>query len=273
MSEEIKEAVEAQEVKEPELYFEVKDHVAYVRINRPERRNAIGREVRRQMIEAFCEVNDNPEIWGLVLTGTGDKAFCAGGDLKENKERADQKKRVSVPMTGPDRNIYECLLECYKPTICVLNGSSYGGGTELALACDIRIAAEGAKMCLPEAKRGMGANFGSTLLPRMIPRAVAMKALYTGEPLSTEDCLKYGLVTDVVPYDQLEQATADLVARIFCNAPVTLRRYKHVAVKGWDLPIHQVLRADFGPNPYLSEDRKEGVKAFSEKRKPNWQNK
>lgn len=256
-----------------ELYFSIREHVAYVTINRPERRNAINKTVRTALIEAFCEVNDNPDIWAMVLTGTGDKAFCAGGDLKENKQDSEQKKRPSVPMTGSERNLYETLLETYKPTICALNGAAMGGGCEMALACDLRIASEHAKLGLPEAKRGMGANFGSVLLPRMIPRAIALEMLYTGEPMSAQEAYRWGLVNKIVPYENLQETVEILVRRIVENAPLTLRRYKHMAVKAWEMPVASALRADFGPNPYLSEDRKEGVLAFVEKRKPQWQNK
>jgi enoyl-CoA hydratase len=253
-----------------QVIYEIVDRVAYVTINRPEARNAINPTVRRGLIEAFADASVNPDVWVVVLTGTGDRAFCAGGDLKQNDANARAGKRHVVPMTGPERNVFETILETYKPTIAALNGLAYGGGLELAIACDIRIAADHAKLCLPEAKRGMGANFASVLLPRLIPRALAMQMLYTAEPITVQQAQSWGLVNMVVPGAELKQTVDSFARKLVGNAPVTLQRYKHMAVKGWDLPIPTALRLDAGTNPYLSEDRKEGVRAFVEKREPKW---
>ncbi|WP_426955086.1 enoyl-CoA hydratase/isomerase family protein [Muricoccus radiodurans] len=254
----------------PELMYEIRDRVAYVTINRPERSNAIGSAVRTALIEAFADANENPDVWAVVLTGAGSKAFCAGGDLKEFA--AQSGGRVShIPMTGPARNLYETVLETYKPTVAALNGAAFGGGCELALACDIRIAAEHATLAMPEAKRGMGGNFATVLLPRLLPPAVAMEMLYLGEPMSAADALRWGLVNRVVPADQLAATTEEFVRRLVANAPISLRRIKHTVVKGAGLPMAAAFRLDAGPNPYLSEDRHEGARAFVEKRAPRWQ--
>lgn len=255
----------------PEVRYEIVDRIAYITIDRPEARNAINPSVRTALIESFSDASVNPDVWVVVLTGSGDRAFCAGGDLKQNHENAQQGKRHVMPMTGPDKNLYETVLETYKPTIAALNGHAYGGGLELALSCDLRIAADHVKLCLPEARRGMGANYASVVLPRMIPRAIALQMLYTAEPITVREALHWGLVNTVVPSAQLAETVETLARGLLKNAPLTLQRYKHMAVKGWELPVASALRLDVGPNPYLSADRAEGVAAFVEKREPRWQ--
>lgn len=254
-----------------EVLFDVRDRVAYITLNRPQRRNALSYEVWDRLVDLFATCDNDPGVWAIVLTGTGDRAFCAGADLKELDELARQGKQIRVPMSGPERNVHEALLETYKPTIAVLNGHALAGGFELALAADIRIAADHITLGLPEAKRGMGANFGSVMLPRLLPRPLALEMLYTGAPISAQRALELCLVNKVVPYADLEKTAEDFVRAIVANAPLSLRRYKQMATKGWDLPVPTALRLNVGPNPYLSEDREEGVRAFVEKRAPRWE--
>lgn len=256
---------------EEEVRFEVRERVAYITLNRPERRNALSYAVQDRLVELFGRCDADTNVWAVVITGTGDRAFCAGADLKELDEVARRGEPIRVPMTGPTRNVHEALLETGKPTIAALNGHTLAGGFELAIAADLRIAADHIQLGMPEAKRGMGANFGSVLLPRLVPRPIALEMLYTGEPISAARGLEIGLLNRVVPFGDLEAETEKVVRSIVANAPLSLRRYKEMAVKGWELAVPAALRLNAGPNPYTSADREEGVRAFVEKRAPRWQ--
>jgi enoyl-CoA hydratase len=253
----------------PELHVETKDHIRVVTIDRPDRRNALNAAVRQGIIEAFQSAAAEDDVRVLVITGTGDKAFCAGADLKEISEK-DRTGVFRGPMNQPGRLVMEVIAETYKPTIAALNGHAVGGGCEIALACDILIAAEGVHLALPEAKLGMGAVFGSVALPRRIPLGIALEHLFTGDPLPAQEAQRWGLVNHIVPRERLMDETMALARRIAENAPLTVRRMKEMALKGLALPLSSAIRLDVGPDPYTSEDRKEGIAAFLEKRKPNW---
>jgi enoyl-CoA hydratase len=257
-------------MRDDEVLFSIRERVAYITLNRPERRNALSTEVMDHLVELFGRCDADPDVWALLLSGTGEQAFCAGADLKEMDDLARQGLPIRVPMTGVSRNVHEALLEVTKPTVAALNGHTLAGGFELALACDLRIAAEGISLGMPEAKRGMGGNFGSVILPRLVPRPIALEMLYTAEPITTSRALELGLVNKVVPFADLAAEAEALVRLIVANAPLSLRRYKEMATKGWELPVHAALRLNAGPNPYLSEDREEGIRAFVEKRPPVW---
>jgi enoyl-CoA hydratase len=254
-----------------EITYEVADYVATVTINRPDRRNAIDLAAQDRLVQLLDDALADPRVRVVVVTGAGDRAFCSGVDLKELDDLARSGKQVSTPMTGTSRNVFEALLETYKPTIAALNGPAVAGGCELALACDLRIAAEHAFIGLPEARRGMGANFASVVLPRLLPRAVALEMLYTGVHMDAPTAARWGLYNRTVPSDQLRGAVAEVASTIASNAPLTVRRFKEMAVKGWELPVHSALRLNVGPNPYTSRDREEGVRAYLEGRQPQWE--
>lgn len=254
-----------------ELLVSNHDHVLLLTLNRPERRNALSAGLKAAMAEALLSAEEDNNVRAIVLTGAGPHAFCAGADLKDMRQRDDNNKKFRSPMGQVERSIFEVVLEMKKPTIAALNGSAVAGGFELALACDLRIAHAEAQFGLPEAKIGMGANFGSVVLPRRMSPTLALEMLLTGDYISAEQAFQYGLLNRLVPREQVLPESLALAAKIADNAPLSVRRMKATAWRGMELPVAAALRLDLGPNPYLSEDRKEGIKARLEKRKPVWQ--
>jgi enoyl-CoA hydratase len=252
------------------LRTRVEDRVAWLTLDRPERMNALSRGLIADLVEAFDRLEVDDDVWVVVLTGSGERAFSAGVDLKEQHVGDLEGQGFRHPMKGTSRNVFEVVLDFGKPVIAAINGWAMGGGCELALACDLRLAAETAHLGLPESKRGMGATFGAQLLPRLVPAAIAYEMLYTGEPVTAQQAERWGLVNRCVPPEELlEQASA--LARVLVErAPLTLRRYRAVVRQGRDLPLSAALRLDSGPDPYSSADRVEGVAAFLENRPPVW---
>ena len=251
------------------LIVETHGHVRVLTLDRPERRNALSSALQADLVEELLACAEDGEVRAVVLTGNG-PAFCAGFDLKEIREADQQGQHFRPPMSRPTRSLFEVVTETPVPIVAALNGAAVAGGFELALACDLRVAAPGVKLGLPEAAIGMGANFGSVVLPKRIPMGIAMEMLLTGEYVTSEDAERWGLINRLVEPDDVLPTAMRLAERIAANAPISVRRMKETAVKGLELPLWQALRLDVGPNPYLSEDRVEGIAAYLEKRPPNW---
>ena len=252
------------------LLTEDRGHIRILTINRPERMNAISPELGDVLIEAFVEANADAAVRAVILTGVGDRAFCAGADLKARQEEDAAGKPFQPLLSRVRRYLYEVVFETFKPTIAALNGPAVAGGCELALACDIRIGAEHAKLGLPEARRGKGAHFANVLLPRLVPMGIAYEMLYLGEYIDMATAQRWGLVNRIVPRGQALAEALRMAEAICDNAPVTIRRMKETAVKASGLPMAAALRLNEGISPYTSEDRVEGVRAYVEKRKPVW---
>ena len=252
------------------VVYEKKDRIAYITINRPEVRNALHSPSHRELAEVWNNFRDDPELWVAILTGAGDKAFCAGNDLKYSAEHAGEPTEPWPPSGfGGITNRFEC----WKPIIAAVNGYALGGGLEIAMSCDIIIAAEHARLGLPETTVGlMAAAGGVHRLPRQIPLKIAMGMMLTGRHITAQEAYRVGLVNEVVPSEKLMPTAEKWAQDIIRCAPLAVRASKESALKGLDLPLLEAINADYPERQkwMKSEDTIEGPKAFSEKRPPQW---
>jgi enoyl-CoA hydratase len=258
-------------VADESLFVEDRDRVRILTLNRPEVRNAIDERLITAIVEAVIEADHDPNVYVIAITGSGEKAFCAGADLKVARDLANADKPYYGPLHSLRRSVCEVLINSRKPTLAIVNGPAVAGGFELALSCDMRIAAESAFFAVPEAKRGRGAHFASVALPQMVPSAIAMEWLYTGRRISVEEAARWGLVNRIAPLDKLMAAALEFCAEIVSSAPLSLQRLKLTFRHTQGMSLHEGIRLDTGPDVYASEDQKEGARAFVEKRPPHWQ--
>jgi enoyl-CoA hydratase/carnithine racemase len=246
--------------------YECSAQVAWLTINRPEARNALSKGVRDGLWDGFRRFAGDGDAAVLILTAAGDKAFCAGADLKEMSETA-----LKVP--PPDFLPYlQRSVKTDKPVIAAVNGVAFAGGFLLAQMCDLVIAADHAKFGITEAKVGRGSPWAAPLPWLVGPRA-AMEIMLIGDPLTAQRAYEIGLVNRVVPADQLRDEALAIATTIAGNAPLSVRAAKQLiylsAEHGWSAALEA---ADALYEPvYLSEDAQEGPAAFKEKRRPRWQ--
>lgn len=257
------------------VLYEKRGHIAVITLNRPERMNALGRELAAELREAETEFINDDDVWLGIYTGAGDRAFCAGRDLKEAAEQdaaSDGAAPAAAANASPISRFERIAPDHGKVTIAAINGAAYGGGLEMALTCDIRIAAEGARMALAEVKVGLCPPGGSFNLPRLVGLSNAMWLLLSGEPADADEALRIGLVTRVVPQADLLPTALAMAETIAANAPLAVRATRKLAHLGLEMPKDYARRmgASLIESVWTSEDSVEGAKAFAEKRPPEW---
>jgi len=252
------------------LLIEERQQVAYVTLNRPRALNALSAGLRLDLKRFFAEAQGNRGIRLIVLTGAG-RAFCAGADIKEWTEPTsiveDRQERLRL-------NFWEAMSRCEQPIIAAINGYALGGGCELAMCCDMRIASDQAQLGLTEVTLGIIPGGGGTQrLPRLIGRGKALELILTGRRIDAQEALRLGLVEQVAPHAQLMDVVEDLADTIISRAPLAVKYAKEAIIRGSELSLEAGLKVEAELYTLLraTEDRMEGARAFKEKRPPLFQ--
>lgn len=252
--------------------YKVDGKIATITINRPEAYNSVDSATLKELRDVMMSFRDDDNVWVGILTGAGEKAFCAGADIEEMLPFMDLygNKPWGFPQT-PLRG-----MELYKPLVGAINGVAFGGGLELALICDIRIASDHARLGCPEVNLGIMPGWGGTQrLPRVIPWAKAAEIVLTGKPIRADEAYRIGLVNEVVPKTEV-MARARKWAEDLCNvSPLAVRAAKEAMLRGYDMPLDEGLKLEWTLFSYLlgTEDFAEGRDAFMNKRKPDFKSK
>jgi enoyl-CoA hydratase len=265
------------------VIYEKKGHIAVVTIHRPQARNSLDFETMGQLAKTWLDFRDDPDLWVAILTGSGERDFCVGADLKsfipavtsQIKELASGEKSLlgeEYPLNAP---LVAVLREgdIWKPIIGAVNGICSSGGLEMLQGTDIRIAAEHATFSIAEPKRGLFPGGGTTVrLPRQIPFVWAMEILFTCDFISARQALEIGLINRVVPKEELMPAAMKIAERICENAPLAIQAVKRSVRQCMNLSMDEALRRELeiATEVFMTEDAREGPLAFVEKRKPVW---
>jgi methylglutaconyl-CoA hydratase len=246
------------------------DGVVWVTLNRPEARNALSRQTNIELFELANELDQEEDVRPIVITGAGDQAFCAGADLKERRGVSAEE---SLPYLDAIASAIEAWARLRRPTIAAMNGSAYGGGLELALACDLRVIVEGAELGLTEVRLGIMPGAGGTQrLPRLIGVPRAKEMIMLGRRIPASKALEYGLVNQVAPASGLRAAVDGILAELAGCAPLSVTVAKQAIQRGIEVSIDQgvQIERDLYELTLSTDDRNEGLAAFAEKRPPRF---
>lgn len=247
------------------LIYEAKNEIAYITVNRPKAMNALNSDVLDELYAAFNDADNDPAVKAVILTGEG-RAFVAGADIAEMSKLSALEGKAMMAKGHTVMNFIESI---HKPVIAAVNGFALGGGCELAMACDIRIASENAKFGQPEVNLGIIPGFGGTQrLPRLVGKGMGKYLIMTAEMISADEAHRIGLVEKVVPAEELIGAAEKIAKTILSKAPIAISTAKSAINTGYnlDMPAASVLEIEAVTGPFASEDRAEGMGAFLEKR-------
>ncbi|MFD0771716.1 enoyl-CoA hydratase [Bacillus sp. CGMCC 1.60114] len=246
----------------------VTPHIVKVTLNRERQANALSLALLEELQETLSRINEENDVRVVMITGAGAKAFCAGADLKERANMNEEQVRHAVGMIRSTMDMVEQLSQ---PVIAVINGIALGGGTELSLACDIRIASETASLGLTETSLAIIPGAGGTQrLPRLIGIGRAKELIYTARRISSAEAKEYGLVEHVVPAEELEEKALEIAKQIAKNGPIAVRLAKEAITNGMQVDLQTGLQMERQAYEGVihTKDRLEGLQAFREKRKP-----
>jgi E-phenylitaconyl-CoA hydratase len=252
------------------LRFSLDDAIATLVLDRPEALNALDPETQVELFDALQRVKVDPEVRAIVISGAGEKAFCVGADLKKTMPPSESHAQLSFG-GGPKDKRWIDAIDMDKPIICAVNGLALGGGLELALACDIRVAVDTARFGLPEVRVGSIPGAGGTArLPRTVGMSDAMLMLLTGDQVDAAEALRIGLVSRVVPRGRLMEEARSIAGRIAANAPLSVSAVKGLVRRGVSMTLADAITEERMTWGLLrdTKDRIEGRVAFAEKRKP-----
>jgi enoyl-CoA hydratase len=254
------------------LLIDVQDRIATVTLNRPDKLNALNEQTIRELGQAMDEVTAREDVGGVILTGSGEKAFVAGADIGELAKMGTI-EGVEVSRLG--QQVFRRIELSRKPVIAAVNGFALGGGCELALACHLRVASENAKFGLPEVKLGIIPGYGGTLrLPRIVGKGRALELMLSAEMIDAQEAYRIGLANKVVPQAELAEATRKLMTAILRNGPVAVGLAIECTTRGMEMSVDDGLALESNLFGLLAstEDMREGMNAFLEKRKAEFKN-